>query len=162
MEGYRKKIANNYEHVYILEGERRTSFRKNRRGLFLDRDGVIIKDMHYLSNPEEVVLTDGIIKVLETYKRHDYKVVVVTNQSGIARNFYSWKDYEKVTEAMINKLKEVTEVKIDAIYANGYMENKKDQLHWRKPMPGMILKASEDLGIDLNYSHLFGDRESDV
>ena len=69
--------------------------------IFLDRDGVIIKDMHYLSNPEKVILELGIKNLMKFALDNWIPVFVVTNQSGIARNKFSWNDYFNVTNRML-------------------------------------------------------------
>ena len=130
-----------------------------RPALFLDRDGVIIKDLDYISDPNEVTLEGGILELLFNAYIADWKVVVITNQSGISRGFFDWSDYEKVTRQMMKLLGKPT--KISAIYANGFGPNDKDY-NWRKPNPGMIIESATRLNINLNESILIGDRYSDL
>ena len=87
--------------------------------------------------------------------------IIITNQSGISRNFFSWKDYEKVTFKMLSMIN--SEIIIDAIYANGEGPNDlvSDQI-WRKPSPNMIFRAAKDYKINLSKSILIGDRLSDI
>ena len=86
-------------------------------------------------------------------------VVIVTNQSGILRGFYSWKDYELVTNKMLKLLGD--EIFIAAIYANSHGPDSPTD-SWRKPSPSMLLAAAVDLNLDLENSLLIGDRLTDL
>ena len=134
-------------------------FRSPTPALFLDRDGVLIEDKHYLSNPADVQLCAGATNLLEQAKNNHWSVVVVTNQSGIARGWFDWNDYESVTQRLLQILG--TEILISAIYANGHGPNAPIN-SWRKPSPGMLLAAAKDLNIDLSRSILVGDRLTDL
>ena len=127
--------------------------------LFLDRDGVLIEDKHYIYNPDDVKLCHGAKKLLEQAKNNHWPRVVVTNQSGIARGLFDWNDYESVTQRLLQILG--TEILISAIYANGHGSNAPSN-SWRKPSPGMLLAAAKDLNIDLSRSILVGDRLTDL
>ena len=128
-------------------------------GLFLDRDGVLIEDKHYLSNPDHVQLCPGIKKLLKKAKDNQWPVVIVTNQSGIARGLFDWNAYESVTQRLLQLLG--PEILISAIYANGHGPNAPLN-SWRKPSPGMFLAAAKDLNIDLSRSIVVGDRLTDL
>jgi len=127
--------------------------------LFLDRDGVLVEDKHYLCEPEDVELCVGIKKLLEQAKSKQWPVVIVTNQSGIARGLYDWNVYESVTQHLLRLLG--PEILVSAIYANGHGPNAPLN-SWRKPSPGMFLAAQKDLNIDLSRSILVGDRLTDL
>jgi D-glycero-D-manno-heptose 1,7-bisphosphate phosphatase len=127
--------------------------------LFLDRDGVIIKDKHYLSCPNQVELYPGAKEVIFSAKQKGWPVVVVTNQSGIARGLFKWKDYEEVTNRLLSLLGTVDS--LAAIYANGYGPDSRSS-SWRKPSPKMLEEAALDLNLDLPHSLLIGDRLSDL
>ena len=127
--------------------------------LFLDRDGVLIEDKHYICNPNDVKLCHGAKKFLEQSKNNQWPVVVVTNQSGISRGLFDWSAYESVTQRLLQLLG--TETLISAIYANGHGPNA-NLNSWRKPSPGMLLAAAKDLNIDLSRSILVGDRLTDL
>ena len=127
--------------------------------LFLDRDGVLIEDKHYLCNPDDVKLCHGAKKLLEQAKNNRWPVVIITNQSGIARGFFDWPAYELVTARLLQLLG--SETLISAIYANGHGPNAPLK-SWRKPSPGMLLTAAKDLNIDLSRSILVGDRLTDL
>ena len=134
-------------------------FRAPTPALFLDRDGVLIEDKHYLCNPDDVQLCAGAKKLLEQAKNNQWPAVVVTNQSGIARGLFDWNDYESVTQRLLQILG--TEILISAIYANGHGPNAPLN-SWRKPSPGMFLAAAKDLNIDLSRSIVVGDRLTDL
>ena len=127
--------------------------------LFLDRDGVVIKDCHHISNPKNVVLEKGITKLLSFAKAAGLKIVLITNQSGLSRDLFSWKEYFKVTDRMLNLLGD--DFVFDAIYSNGYMSSN-EKNNWRKPNIGMIESAKKDLKLDTKNSLLIGDRLSDI
>ena len=131
----------------------------SRPALFLDRDGVILKECDHLSNPNKVYLEEGVKSLTEFISSKDIPIVIVTNQSGIYRGDYHWEDYELVTRKMLNLLG--NKVKIHAIYANSEDRNIK-KIKWRKPSPEMIFLAQKELQIDLFNSVLIGDRNSDL
>ncbi len=127
--------------------------------LFLDRDGVLIEDKHYLSKPEEVEVFPGAKTLLENACQENWPVVLITNQSGIARGYFSWQDYELVTDRMLEILG--PKAPLAGIYANGHGPDSLPN-SWRKPGPGMLLAAATDLNLDLSHSLLIGDRLSDL
>ena len=134
---------------------------KNNKAIFYDRDGVLIKDKHYIKDPNDVFLLNGANDLLSQSKKLGYINIIITNQSGISRKLFTWKDYEKVTYKMLSLIN--SEIIIDAIYANG--EGPNDSIpdkSWRKPNPNMIFKAAKDYKIDLSKSILIGDRLSDI
>ena len=127
--------------------------------LFLDRDGVIIEDCHYIKDPNRVKICKGAKKLIRTAFKRNIPTIVITNQSGISKNLLTWEDYNRVTEAMITKLGNPNP--ITAIYANSYI-NDIPKKNWRKPNPTMITKALEDFSLDIDNSILVGDRKSDI
>tara|TARA_B100000965_G_scaffold406804_1_gene448844 strand:- start:12375 stop:12980 length:606 start_codon:yes stop_codon:yes gene_type:complete len=134
---------------------------KKKPCLFLDRDGVIIEDKHYLSCPSEVNLITGSSETISKFKDKGWLIVIITNQSGIDRKILSWSDYHKVTKKMINLLGKKSLP--NAIYANSDLPGSETNVNsWRKPSPQMILIAESDYQIDLSKSILVGDRLSDI
>jgi len=127
--------------------------------LFLDRDGVILKECDHLSDPNKVQLEEGVKSFTEFISSKNIPIIIITNQSGIYRGDYQWEDYELVTRKMLKLLG--NNVKIHAIYANSEDRNFK-KIMWRKPSPNMILLAQKELNIDLFNSVLIGDRNSDL
>lgn len=132
---------------------------KNQPALFLDRDGVIIKEKHYLKEPNLVELEHGIKELINKSLKANWLIVIITNQSGIDKGLFGWKEYEQVTNQMLNLLGENNYP--TGIYANSQAFQKTNNC-WRKPSPNMLFQASKDLNIDLRKSILIGDRLSDL
>jgi D-glycero-D-manno-heptose 1,7-bisphosphate phosphatase len=130
-----------------------------RPALFLDRDGVLIEDRHHLCDPDEVALCHGAQWLLEHANHQGWPVVVITNQSGIARGYFSWEAYERVTDRLLSLLS--SSAPLAGIYANGHGPDAHSN-SWRKPSPAMLKTASRDLNLDLSRSVLIGDRLSDL
>ena len=129
--------------------------------IFMDRDGVLIKDKHYLSSASQVELHEGVIELFEFMIERNITAVVVTNQSGIGRGFFDWKQYEQVTAEMMKQLNFPS--CLLGIYANSYLPGKEEGSdHWRKPRPGMLIQAAKDFGINLTAAQIVGDRLSDI
>ena len=129
-----------------------------RPALFLDRDGVVIEDKHYISKPEDVELIPEVIRTIGYAKSKGFVIVIGTNQSGISRGLFDWEDYYLVSAKMIDL--GGTQGCPDAIYANGFIDD--GHSDWRKPGSGMILCACRDLNIDISSSVIIGDRWSDM
>jgi len=127
--------------------------------LFLDRDGVIIEERHHISNPALVQLCSGAWQLIHHAMHASWPVVVITNQSGIARGLLSWQEFEAVTSRMLEMLG--PKAPIAAIYANGHGPGAPPQ-SWRKPSPAMLYEAAGELNLDLSRSILIGDRLSDL
>lgn len=138
-----------------------------RRALFLDRDGVIIPDLPYRSEAANLDLANGAADLLGHASDLGMAIIVVTNQSGIGRGYFTWADFAEVNARMIEML-EAERAQVDAVLAAGWHESahKNDyptyQREWRKPAPGMLFKAAERLSIDLPGSCMVGDKESDM
>lgn len=127
--------------------------------VFLDRDGVLIEDKHHLSDPDAVQLCPGARELIQHANVAGWPVVVITNQSGIARGHFNWDAYERVTDRLVSLLG--TQAPLAAIYANGHGPQA-GASSWRKPSPAMLLAAAQDLHLDLNHSLVVGDRISDL
>lgn len=136
-----------------------------KRGLFLDRDGVINVDYAYVFQKEKFRFIEGIFDLVAKANKLDYEVIVITNQAGIGRGFYTEEDFHCLSEWMCEQF-EKNGARIDGIYfcpdhpEYGLGKYKKESF-FRKPAPGMILKAAEDFKIDLKNSILVGDKISD-
>jgi D-glycero-D-manno-heptose 1,7-bisphosphate phosphatase len=136
------------------------------KALFLDRDGVINEEIGYLYLPAEVRFVDGIFPLCRLAQSLGYKLVVITNQSGIARGLYTEADFHTLMDHIrAELLKE--QITVDAVYfcpyhpihgIGPYQRESED----RKPSPGMLLRAAADLALDLQSSILIGDRCSDI
>lgn len=136
------------------------------RALFLDRDGVININHGYVHRPENFEFIDGIFELARAAHSHHYKLVVITNQAGIARGFYSEQQFHDLTAWMCDKFAAqcapITKVYFSPYHpTSGLGEYKKDDIS-RKPHPGMILQAKRDLNLNLEYSTLIGDKPSDI
>ena len=132
---------------------------KARPALFLDRDGVIIKEKHFISKPSDVELEEGMSDLIDLANILQLPIVIITNQSGIARKITKWDDYFQVTEKMLTLIH--PQNTLIAIYANGLGADSPN-FSWRKPSPAMILNAANFLKLDLSRSLLIGDRLSDL
>ena len=137
-----------------------------KRALFLDRDGVINTDNNYVYKKEDIEFIDGIFDLVKFANSKKYLVIVVTNQAGIGRGFYSEKDFLNLTSWMKKKFVS-NEAKIDHFYFSPfhpiYGQGKyKKNSEFRKPNPGMFFKAKIEFGIDLENSIMIGDRDTDI
>ena len=136
------------------------------KALFLDRDGVINHETGYLYLPADVRFVEGIFPLCRTAQSLGYKLVVVTNQSGIARGLYSIADFDFLMQWMTAEFQKES-ITLDAVYfcpyhpTHGIGEYKREHED-RKPSPGMLLRATADLDLDLSQSILLGDRCSDI
>ena len=133
--------------------------RRDVPALFLDRDGTLIEDPGYISNPDDARLIDRVPGALRRFRDAGYALVVVTNQSGIGRGLYGWDDYEAVA-SRLDDLLAAEGIVLDATFACGHAPEAK--CGWRKPAPGMILAAAERLGLNLGRSLLAGDKRIDI
>jgi D-glycero-D-manno-heptose 1,7-bisphosphate phosphatase len=129
------------------------------RALFLDRDGIINVDSGYVHKIEDFIFVDGLDKLLKSYQDDGYKLIVVTNQSGIGRGYYSNEDYMRLTEYMVNELLK-KDIKIEAVYHCPHTP--KDKCSCRKPRSGMFMAAKKDHKLDMKNSIMIGDKESDM
>ena len=130
-----------------------------RPALFLDRDGVLNEEVNYLHDPRDLVLIEGVGRVIADFNRLRIPVVVVTNQAGIGRGYYDVAAYESVNRAMSEGLR-TDQAAIDAWYFCPHAPD--SGCLCRKPQPGMILQAIADLGLDASKSILVGDKISDL
>jgi D-glycero-D-manno-heptose 1,7-bisphosphate phosphatase len=137
-----------------------------RRAAFVDRDGVIVEDRGYAYRPEDLALLPGAAAALRALQSAGFLLVVVTNQSGLARGLYTEADYEAFTAHMRARLA-LEGVRLDAIEHCPHLPDapvaryRKD-CDCRKPRPGMLLRAIAALGIDPADSVLIGDRATDL
>lgn len=141
--------------------------RKERRaGLFLDRDGVLVKEVNYLKNKEDVSLEAGAPELIAWGRAQGFGLVCVTNQSGIARGLISWPAFRAV-EAEIARQLAVRNTALDLTVACPFHPDftpdyTEEHAGWRKPGCRMIEHAGALMGLDLARSWLVGDREGDI
>ncbi len=136
------------------------------KAIFLDRDDTLIDDPGYINSPDQVKLLDGAAKALEELSDMGYKLVIISNQSAVARGIVTEKTLAKIHERLEQLLIEKG-VRLDGIYycpyhVDGVIEKYRKESENRKPNPGMILKAAEDLDIDCDTSWMIGDKDHDV
>lgn len=137
-----------------------------RPALFLDRDGVINVHRGYVCSSKEFEFVEGIFEVCREAQKLGFLIVVVTNQSAIGRGFLTEKAFLELTDWMCQVFRSEGVV-IDRVYfsphhpEHGIAKYKTDS-PFRKPAPGMILQARDELGVDLSRSVLIGDSESDI
>lgn len=138
----------------------------SRPALFLDRDGVINIDHGYVYKPCDIDFVDGIFHLVKMAKQAGYLVVVITNQAGIGRGYYTESDFHALMHWMLLQF-EKNEGKIDAVYFSPYhpqhgIGKYLRQSDCRKPSPGMLLRAQHELNIDMHSSILIGDNVTDM
>jgi D-glycero-D-manno-heptose 1,7-bisphosphate phosphatase len=134
--------------------------------MFLDRDGVIIEEVHYLTRIEQVRLIPGAAEAIRRLNQAGVPVVVVTNQSGVAQGLFPEQRVAEV-HAEIDRLLACEDARVDCYYYCPHhpgtgVEPYRRECDCRKPRPGMLVTAGRDLGLDLSASWLVGDKISDL
>lgn len=132
-----------------------------RKALFLDRDGVVNVEKNYLHKIEDFELVDGIIDVCRAYQEQDYLIIIVTNQSGISRGYYTQDDFTRLSEWMVEHFKALG-ITITHIYHCPHHESIDGVCECRKPEPGMFLSAQKEYDLDMEHSVMIGDNERDI
>ena len=132
-----------------------------KKALFLDRDGVINVEKEYLYKQEDFEFIEGIFELCRHYQDLGYLIFVVTNQSGIARKFYSEADFSKLTQWMLGAF-EKEGIHITKVYHCPHHPDISGECACRKPKPGMLFDAAKEYGVDLANSVMVGDKERDI
>jgi D-glycero-D-manno-heptose 1,7-bisphosphate phosphatase len=125
--------------------------------VFVDRDGTIMQDADYCSDPQKVKIFPGIPEALQRLKSNGFKLIIITNQSGIGRGLFTIEQYRAVEAEVLRQLGDGL---IDATYFCPDIPGQHSSC--RKPAPGMILKAAREHQIDLSRSFFIGDKEIDA
>jgi len=136
------------------------------KAVFLDRDDTMIEDPGYINHPDQVKLLDGVAEALIELKAIGYKLVVVSNQSAVARGIIT----EKVLTQIHDRLKQLlaeSGAYLDQIYycpyhPEGSVPKYRKESDWRKPNPGMLLTAADEMDIDLSQSWMIGGSSRDI
>jgi len=132
-----------------------------KKALFLDRDGVINIEKNYLYKIEDFEFMSGIMEVCKYYLDLGYIIVVVTNQSGIARGYYTQQDFDKLTSWMLLEFS-TKNINITKVYYCPHHPDINKKCLCRKPEPGMLLDAKKEFNIDMKNSIMIGDKERDI
>lgn len=133
---------------------------------FLDRDGVINREVEYLHKVEDFAYTNQCVAGLKSLISIGYSLVVVTNQAGIARGYYTLEDYQRLTDWMVNDLQSYGVTFLDILlcphHPDGIIPKYTESCYCRKPSPGMFLEARDRFDINMQESIVIGDKESDL
>lgn len=137
-----------------------------KQAVFLDRDGTIIEEKNFLSSPDGVVLIKGAVEAIRQLAEAGFLIIVVTNQSGIARGMFTRSEAEAVNRRVLELLNQEG-AHVDAVYycphhPEGTVARYAVHCQCRKPEPGMGLRAAAEYGIDLTHSYMIGDKPIDI
>ena len=130
-----------------------------KRAVFLDRDGTLIEEKHYLHKPEDVSLFPGAERALRSLLDAGFELFMVTNQSGVGRGYFTMEDVERV-HAHIDEILGESGIVFRKIYVAP--EAPGEPSHGRKPSPQFLLDARDEFGVDLGASFMVGDKMADV
>lgn len=135
------------------------------RFLFLDRDGVINKDIGYLYKPEDIIYCDGIQDLVSAALKLEYKIAIITNQSGIGRQLFTEDQFHEIMKFILNSLvKNIENIKSGNLIYQFCPHLPNDNCNCRKPATGMFLNCQEEIidEIDWEKSVMVGDKVSDM
>ena len=127
--------------------------------IFLDRDGVINKEVRYLFRLSDFEFIDGVFDACLYFQKLSYKIIIISNQSGIARGYYNENDYQKLTEWMLGQFNDNGINILDIFYCPHSPES---LCECRKPKPGMLIEAEYKYNISMKDSWMIGDKETDI
>ena len=127
--------------------------------IFLDRDGVINKEINYLHKIDDCEFIDGIFDACLYFQKLGYKIIIISNQSGIARGYYTESDYKKLTQWLLCQFENNN---IDILDTFHCPHGPNSNCDCRKPKPGMFIKAKNKYNIDMKNSWMIGDTETDI
>ncbi len=136
------------------------------KAIFIDKDGTLVEDIPYNVDPDQLHFTAGAMDALRLLKAQGFLLIVISNQSGIARGYFTEEQLNHLKEALLERLAE-NGVHVDAFYfcphhPAGKIPQYAVSCECRKPKPGMILSAAQDFDIDLSHSWMIGDILNDV
>ena len=136
------------------------------KAVFLDRDGVINEEVNYLHKSEDFKFLPNVFSTLQEYLAKGYLIIIITNQAGIGRGYYTEHDFDILTQWMLQQFAEHN-ISISGVYycphhPSAGLGKYKQNCACRKPQPGMIKQAVKEHNIDVSQSILFGDKISDI
>ncbi len=142
------------------------STRSRERAVFVDRDGTVIVDKHFLADPSQVEFENGAVEALRMLNAHGFRVIVISNQSGVARGLFNIEAVEEVNHRLL-ELTASQKIDINAVHycphhPNGTINLYTKKCRCRKPAPGMAEEAAYQLGLDLRKSYVIGDKVDDI
>jgi D-glycero-D-manno-heptose 1,7-bisphosphate phosphatase len=129
------------------------------KSIFLDRDGVINKELEYLYMINEFKFIEGTFEACQYFQSLEYKIIIITNQSGIARGLYTENDFQILTDWMIAEFKK-NDINILDVFHCPHLPDL--NCNCRKPKPGMLFEAKFKHNVDMENSWLIGDKEADI
>ena len=129
------------------------------KAIFLDRDGVINKDLKYIFKKEDFEFIEGVLDSLKKFLKKNFLLIIVTNQSGIAKGHYTLEDYKQLTEWYLNELKQ-KKINITEVFFCPH--NPEDSCLCRKPKPYFIKLAQKKYNLDLKKCFMVGDKQIDL
>ncbi len=132
-----------------------------RRAAFFDRDGTINVNFGHVYRPEDLVFVPGVPEIIKGHNDTGTPVIVVSNQAGIAKGMYTERDMCRFNAYMNEQLRERYGAHIDAFYFCPHHPDYTGPCECRKPAPGLLLRAAEEMDISLADSVMYGDKESD-
>ena len=131
------------------------------KALFIDRDGVINIDKVHVYRKEDFEFINGIFDLCRKYSDAGYKLLIVTNQAGIAKGIYTEDDFNNLMKWVVEEFNK-HDITIDKVYYCPHHPDFTGLCHCRKPEPGMLLQAQKDFDLCLSDCALIGDKESDI
>jgi len=134
-------------------------YQLGKKTIFLDRDGVINREVQYLYKIDDFEFIDGIFDACLYFQNLGYVIIIITNQSGIARKYYTESDYQTLTKWMLRQFENNG---IEILNVFHCPHGPKSTCECRKPKPGMLLKAKTKHNIDMEKSWMIGDKERDI
>lgn len=136
------------------------------KAVFFDRDGTLIEEKNYLNNIEDIKIFDDAFEALSQLKKNGYKLIIVSNQSGVARGYFSIDTVKKINDEILKQF-QLKGVNIDGVYfcphhRDGSVAEYSIDCECRKPKIKLALEAKNDFNLDLSQCIMVGDKESDI
>ncbi|MHB1708366.1 MAG: HAD-IIIA family hydrolase [Thermoplasmataceae archaeon] len=129
---------------------------RRNRALFIDRDGTINRDCPYCFKPEDLVIYPDTLKIMREYLKKGYLIIIITNQSGIGRKYFTIEQMNRFNNSMLLDLRR-NGVPVNAIYYCPHLPE--EGCNCRKPKTAMIEQAAQDFNVDMGKSFVIGDRD---